>query len=270
MNQTAEIYNTHMISTSQVTQKSKEQTKKIVGLFNKRLKRNLQAIILTGSLQTKGFNEKWSDIDIIIILDEINLRDEATTAKTSKELEKKLGRHIGINILTKRQAERPIKPSVFIPGKSLQMFNEFTSDQVIYQRDPSLKLFRPNKKEVREYSLINIGFLQTFSRRTLSTNTLRTKSDYKKTLEKEIRIAFIITKLAVQYFTGKTCDTKPIIIETASITLKRFDFSPLIKMQRLIDHWGTPMTKKNYINRLKIANNYIENFCEYVQRRIAK
>ncbi len=119
----------------------------LINIFKKGLKDNLIAIILTGSLPNKYFKGGWSDVDILIIVDKLDISTKQKIAQIKKNLEKKEGKHFGINIIDKFNAVNPIMPSISLDGKTLQTLLEAKKfpQNIIYNKN-NLKLYYPQKK----------------------------------------------------------------------------------------------------------------------------
>ena len=88
-------------------------------IFSDRFDKNLFAIISVGSLTTAHYRESWSDIDILVVLEQIYLSEKESVSELKSILEKKYGKKFGINVITKHEALRPSFPEILLDGKTL-------------------------------------------------------------------------------------------------------------------------------------------------------
>lgn len=244
--------------------------KNLISIFKKTLNDNLLGIVLTGSLPNNYFKSWWSDVDILIIVKKINLSIKKKIAQAKNYLEKKWGRHVGINVIDKLNATNPIFPNLSLDGKTLQTLLEAKKyPQNIIFISKNIKLYCPSKKEIKKYSLSNVGMLLLKSRRTLTEKKLVNINDFKNATSKEMRTANIITKLAIQYFSGHTCkNNKEVLIKSRQV-FKNFDFRVLEENYEAIDNWKK-LNKFELKNILTRTTNYIEKFSQYVFKKATK
>lgn len=242
----------------------------LIDSFKKGLGNNLVAIILTGSLPNKYFKEGWSDVDILIIVNKLDILTKQKIAQIKKNLEKRWGKHFGINIINKLNAVKPIMPSISLDGKTLQTLLETKKfpQNIVYNKN-NLKLYYPQKKDIKDYSLSNIGILLLRNRKNLSGKIPTDIKEYKDITSKEMRAANIMTKLAIQYFSGYTCENHKDLLIKADRVMNDFDFDTLKMINKKIDDWDN-LTTKDLKDILKKTNNYIENFSFYVFKKASK
>jgi len=242
----------------------------LINIFKKALRNNLVAIILTGSLPNKYFKKWWSDVDILIIVEKLNISTKQKIAQIKNLLEEKEGRHFGINIIDKLDATNPVMPDISLDGKTLQTLLEANKcPQNIIYINKDIKLYCPRKIDIKKYSLSNIGMLLLRNRRNLSKKILKNIKDYKTITSKEMRAANIITKLAIQYFSGYTCkNDKDLLIKSNQI-MDDFNFNNLQIINEKINDWEK-LTIEDLKNILEKTNNYIEKFSCYVFKKASK
>jgi len=244
--------------------------KKLISVFKKTLKNNLLGIVLTGSLPNNCFKSWWSDVDVLIIVKKINLLTKQKIAQAKNYLEKKEGRHFGIDVIDKLNATNPTLPEISLSGKTLQTLLEAKNcRQNIIYIGKNTKLYYPSKKEVERYSLSNIGILSLKNRRSLAEKKLVNINDFKNAASKETRTANIITKLAIQYFSGYTCkNNKEVLIKSRQL-FKNFDFTLLDEIDEAINKWQKLNKFELKIILIK-TTNYIEKFSQYVFKKATK
>ena len=246
--------------------------KSVVERLKNKLDSNLFAVISTGSVASKNYKKSWSDIDILIIVTKIDFKTKKIIAEIISALGQKLKQRFGINVISKEEAENPRLPNQSLEGKTLQTLLDLTRspERIIFCRDKGPKLYCPNKEEIKKYSLSNIAMLLLNNRRNLTTQIPQTLEEYKYMVEKTIRLAFIITKLAVQYFSLNNCTTNRDIIDKAEKLFKDFDFGALKRNLRTIDWWNETNNYSRLEKILQLTDNFIEKFSHYVFKKASK
>ena len=231
----------------------------------------LCAIISAGSLTTPHFEDTWSDIDLLLVFDEIPLKIKLALAITKASLEKRYGRKFGINVVTRQEATRPNLPEISLDGKTLQALLELSThpERLLYRKDASTHFYTPDIECVRRYSLSNISMFLLRNRKLLTSELSDDISRLKKTAEREMRACFIITKLAIQYAEGYTCSVHKEVASRSLISFPDFDTSFLEESISHISQWKE-ITSQITLNRaLEGADAYIESFARYVFSNIA-
>jgi len=242
----------------------------LISIFKKALGSNLIAIILTGSLPNKYFKKWWSDIDILIIVKKLDISTKQKIAQIKNLLEEKEGRHFGINIIDKLSATNPVMPNISLDGKTLQTLleaNKYPQNIIYINKD--IMLYCPRKIDIKNYSLSNIGMLLLRNRRNLSKKVPKNIEDYKAITSKEMRAANIITKLAIQYFSGYTCKNDKDLLKKSNQIMDDFDFNTLKIINKKINNWES-LTIEDLEDILEKTNNYIEKFSCYVFKKASK
>jgi len=242
----------------------------LINIFKKALRNNLIAIILTGSLPNRYFKKWWSDIDILIVVEKLDISTKQKIAQIKNFLEKKEGRHFGINIIDKLGATNPVMPIISLDGKTLQTLLEANRcPQNIIYINKDIKLYFPPKIDIKKYSLSNIGMLLLRNRRNLIKKAPKNIKEYKAITSKEMRAANIITKLAIQYFSGYTCKNDKDLLTKSNQVMSDFNFNTLKIINKKINDWET-LTIEDLKDILEKTNNYIEKFSCYVFKKATK
>ena len=243
----------------------------VVGKVKNKLGSNLFAVISTGSVASKNYKKSWSDIDILIVVMEIDLKTKRIIAETISTLSKKLKQRLGVNVISKEEAENPELSGQSLEGKTLQTLLDLRKapERIIFCKTEKAKFYCPNKEEIKKYSLSNIAMLLLSNRRNLTTQIPRTLKEYKYMTEKTIHLAFIITKLAIQYFNLNNCTTNQDIIDKAEKLFKDFNFSVLKRNLRVIDRWSETNNHLHLERILQLTDNFIEKFSHYVFKKAA-
>lgn len=245
----------------------------IARILKNKLKDNLFAIISTGSFSSGDFKQSWSDIDVLIVVERLDLQTKKNIAQTINILEKKHKRHFGVNTITKKEFRNPILPAISMEGKTLQALLDlkYSSDRLIFCKNKQLKYFYlPNNKKIRDYSISNLAMFLLRNRRTLTRQIPKTFNEYKKTIEKEVRASFIMTKLAIQYFTLYNCQNNKEMIKKAEELFKGFNFNILKLNLKVINKWPRIKKYKQLDKILKSTDIFIENFSHYVFKKASK
>ncbi len=245
---------------------------RIVSALQSKIKNNLFAIILNGSLPAGYFRNDWSDVDLVVVVEKLDLKIKQTIAEVKVDLERKYQRHFGINLITLNNGLKPILPSISLDGKVLQTFLEINKypERVIFLKKKGTIFYLPNKKEIKDYSLSNIAMLLLRNRRTLIGKVPIDFQDYKNMVAKEIRAAFIITKLAIQYFTLYTCKDNAEVTTEAKKIFKDFDFSVLDNSISVIKKWSLLKKRTQLNNTFSLIDKFIEDFTAYVFKKTQK
>lgn len=245
----------------------------IIKIFKDKLGGRLFAIISTGSITSKNHKKSWSDIDILIVVESLNLEIKKQIAEIIDILEKRYRFCFGINTISRDELYNPILPSISLDGKTLQALLDLKNypKKLIFIKDRKQKKFYyPNNKQIREYSLLNIGMFLLRNRRTLTTQFPKTFKEYKNATSKEIRAAFIMTKLAIQYFTLHNCKNNQEIIQKAKNLFPKFNFNILKKSLSIINRWNQIKKYEQLEQIFREIDKFIENFSHYVFKKASK
>lgn len=239
--------------------------------IKKTVKNNLFAVIFTGSASYNEYKDGWSDLDFLIVVEQLNLNNKRAMAKIVLKLENNSGIHHGFNVISKNEFFRPILPDISLDGKTLQtlVYLKKYPNMLIYSKSPiNLQdVYAPNAKIMRSYSLNNIGMFLRRNRQTLTRTKEHSVKELKELLKKEMRASLIITKLAVQYFTGVPQENYKEILKRAKFLFSDFEFSILDKNFEIINKWRKINNKKELLNIFSQTDDYIENFTYYVFKK---
>jgi predicted nucleotidyltransferase/8-oxo-dGTP pyrophosphatase MutT (NUDIX family) len=229
---------------------------------------NLFAVILSGSIARGTYRDGWSDVDILLVVEEMSLGVKNKIAEMIRKLEKKTGIHHGINVVTAKEIIRPNKPTVSLDGKTLQALAELKQhpDRLLYIKEGHFSRFYvPTKKEVKEYSLANIGMFSRKNRRDLTMARPLHREWSKEILKTEIRASLTMVKLAIQCF-GEYSEEAP-ILDQATKTFPSYDFEFLERAQELVKKWPSFNDKKAIATAIMQADRFIEEFSQYTYKR---
>lgn len=241
-----------------------EAKNNIVKKFKMVLKNDLLAIVLTGSVSNDTYRPNWSDLDFLIIVERHSFDIKRAIAEVINDLENSSGIHHGFNVIDAVEFHKPIVPDVSLDGKTLQaLIGLMKHPQRIiyskYQIDLN-KVYSPNTEIIKGYSLSNIGMFLRRNRQTLTRILDITIDDLKELLKKEIRAAFIITKLAVQYSTGTAQDSYEDSLRQAMILYPDVDFSVLSTNFTVIARWQNINDKSEIMDIFRSTDSFIESF----------
>lgn len=230
------------------------------------LQENLAAIILAGSFPG-SFKEGWSDIDLLIVVRKLDFDAKVKLARAIIESENSTKLHHGINVITEEEFLTPKSPETLLEGKTLQALIDLKKypERVIYlHKTIELeKVYSPNVDVLKQYSLSNIGMFLKRNRRALTT-TLYTDKNKKELLKREIRASLIITKLAVQYFTGNPQGKYQDVLNQAKLIFPDFNFRTIEDNFRIIEQWHELNDNKEVLDIFCRVDEYIEKFTRYV------
>lgn len=234
------------------------------------LQGNLVAVVLAGSFPD-SFKKNWSDIDLLIVVRKLDLDTKLKLARVITRLENDIGLHHGINVITEEEFFAPKFPQILLEGKTLQALIDLKKhpERIIYL-DKTVdvgKVYSPDVDTLKQYSLSNIGMFLKRNRRTLTT-TLYTTENKKELLKKEIRASLIITKLAVQYFTGEPQSEYRSVLKRAKLVFPDFNFEAIEDNFRIIEQWQKLDNDKEILRIFHRVDEYIEKFAHYVFEKL--
>jgi predicted nucleotidyltransferase len=200
------------------------------------LNENLLAIVLAGSFPD-SFKKEWSDIDLLIVVHKLNLDTKLILARVIAKLEDDTKLHHGINVITEEEFLTPRFPEILLESKTLQALidlKKYPERLIYFDKAVDLeKVYSPDIDTLKQYSLSNIGMFLKRNRRALTT-TLYTDKSKKELLKREMRASLIITKLAVQYFTGEPQDKYQDVLNRAKLIFSDFNFEVIENNFRII------------------------------------
>lgn len=232
------------------------------------LKNDLLAIVLTGSVSDDTYRPDWSDLDFLIIIEKHSFDIKRAISEVINDLENSSGIHHGFNVIDAIEFHKPIIPDISLDGKTLQaLLGLMKHPQRIiyskYQIDLN-EVYSPSIKIIKSYSLSNIGMFLRRNRHSLTRILDVTIDDLKELLKKEIRAAFIITKLAVQYSTGIVQDSYKDSLRQARILYPDVDFGVLSTNLTFIARWQNINDKSEIIDIFRSTDHFIESFSRYI------
>lgn len=158
-------------------------------------------------------------------------------------------------------------------GKTLQSLLELKMfpDRMIFHKGKLIKNnYSPTKEDIKKYSISNIAMFLLRNRRTLCSQETKSINDYKNIVAKEMRASFIITKLAIQYFTLRACANNEEITQIANELFPDFNFETLKVNLRAIDKWDKTKKRTQLDLLLALNDSFIENFTHYVFEKTKK
>jgi len=239
----------------------------VIKILKRNLKGNLFAVVSIGSIASGNYKEPWSDVDILVVVEKLDLQTKQKIARSKNILEKKYKRRFGINTITKQEFQSPILPAISLDGKALQALLDLkiSPERLIFSKNKSMgRIYSPSKKEIKDYSISNLFMFLLRNRKTLTRQIPKTPKEYKDMAEREIRAGFIMTKLAIQYFTLHNCSDNREIIRTAEKLFTDFNFNTIKTNLRIIDKWSQIKEYCQLDKILKSTDAFIENFSRYI------
>lgn len=241
---------------------------KFIQNCSQQLEENLHAIFLSGSVASNSHTHPWSDIDLLVVVEHLDLKVKNTLAIIISDLEKNSGIHHGLNVIVASELYNPVKPSILLDGKTLQALVDIRKypERVIFSKNPldMRSIFLPSEEEIKDYSFSNIGMFLRRNRRTLTTKSAGTFEEYKELLKKEIRTGYIMTKLAVQYVTGIPQDSNEEVVKEAKNIFPDFDFNTLDLNKEVIQDWGDLNDRSELEEVFNRTDKYIEDFAMFI------
>lgn len=247
----------------------------VIKTFKNVLKDNLFAVIYAGSVAWGDYRKLWSDVDVLIIAEKMDLEAKRGIARATKILEKKYKKHFGVNAISKQEFEKPILPAISLEGKTLQALLEakMFPNRIIFCKDKLIninKIYSPDKNDIKNYSISNIAMFLLRNRRNLSGKKTEMFKDYKSIVAREMRASFIMTKLAIQYFTFYVCANNKEAEKEAEKIFPDFDFQALKSNLQIIEKWNKVKKRSQLDTILKLNDLFIESFSHYVFEKSTK
>lgn len=229
--------------------------------FRKSLGDDLRGIIAAGSLPNNDFSSNWSDLDLILVVNEVCYDVKVKILKTIRVLEKKTGVKHGINVVSVTEVTAPKDPAKNLDGKTLQALLEchYDKTRLVYTKFNVSKLYFPNKQVVKEYTAYNMSLFRLRNRKKLISLK---NSDFKEIVKREIRACFTVLKLAVQYHKNIKNFNKSYVLECAIKIFPDYDFSCLNNFNKYISE-HKDVNKTILKKQLQTAEYFIENFTNY-------
>ena len=240
--------------------------------FKNKLGKNLIAIVDSGSVSSGGYIPNWSDIDLLLVAKELNLDIKLKVADVKENIKAKLDVEVGLNVISEEDFVAPSRPEIRLAGKTLQALVELSLDpkRLLYFNEKLKQPYLPNKKVIKNFSLSNIAMVTLLNRREVTSVSVKDIDNLKKLVEKQIRYALIILKLALQYFQGKVYETKADTLAYAKMYFKAYDFSEIENAFEETKHWDTVTDRKTLMKILEYADNFIESFSQYFFEKLHK
>lgn len=236
--------------------------------FKTELAENLYAIVLAGSASGDTYKPGWSDLDLLIVVDQLKFDTKLSIANVTAELESASSVHHGVNVITKNEMYEQFGTNTFLEGKTLQALIDLKKypDRLVYSRaDFEIEcVIEPDMDMIRSYSLSNIGMFLRRNRQTLTKLTDCSTEKLKTLLQKEIRAAMIITKLAVQYLTGEAQEDYVDVLQKVKILLPTFDFGAIDSNFIVIRDWQSLNNREKILEIFRTTDEYIEDFCSFI------
>lgn len=132
------------------------------------------------------------------------------------------------------------------------------------------KIYSPDKNDIKNYSISNIAMFLLRNRRTLSDKKIKLFKNYKDIVAKEMRASFIMTKLAIQYFTFHVCSNNKEVVRRAEKLFPDFDFQTLKTNLQIIAEWNKTKERSRLDAILLLNDSFIENFSRYIFEKTKK
>jgi 8-oxo-dGTP pyrophosphatase MutT (NUDIX family)/predicted nucleotidyltransferase len=236
--------------------------------FKKALSKNLFALILVGSVARRSYRKGWSDIDLIVVIKKMTIEAKYIVATLKTKNEKRFKTHLGINLITEGEVLRPNFPLDSLDGKVLQGLLELKKypERLLYINTGSKRSFyTPSKKEIKEYSLANVGMFFRKNRKDLISGAPISGQKARETLKREIKASLTMVKLALQCFDQYSLDA-PLLMQVEK-SFPDYDFGLFKFILRIVDSWDAK-SKKEISGAIKKADAFIESFSSYIFNKL--
>jgi len=242
---------------------------KIVARLQRALGENLVYIISSGSAGLGVLIHGWSDIDFVIIIRKMTLNNKLVIARILQEIQRKYKVKLGGLVITIKELRNPDIPLVSLDGKILQTILELDRGKqvMIFGKKP-LIYFRPDRKQVRKWSLNSIGQILWLHRRNILKRNFNREKTPQEQIEQSIHYALNITKLAIQFFRGRTCYSDEQLLNHSSKMFPTYLIKDLKRIISYKSNWPDSIKTESWLKILNIIDNYIEKCSSYVFKKV--
>jgi len=232
-------------------------------LMSDNLKDKLVSVISVGSAR-KTYIEGWSDIDLLLILKDCDYSTKRDVRDFKESYQKNTGVKVGIDIVSQKELKYVNHSPPIIRGKVLQGLYELERDfeRCIYgDQQTSIHI---DDGVIQEMSLNEIFFL----RNMMVKNIISSDPNINESMAmKQIKVSFIITKLALQYSFGGLRIGYKSIVKNAKEKYPQFDFSQLDKNLGYISNWVS-MNSIDYGKISEENDDYSEDFINFFTKKV--
>ena len=228
------------------------------------IKDNLRSIILRGSMAKDTLLPPFSDIDLLIVVNDVDFDLEKKINDAVKRSESKYGIRIGCDIMS--YDERPKNMGRFFMqnDKNLILLLEMMKGgkflKIIYGENVFDGVFIENFNEyLKEDCIRSILFFIGKKRKNITNVT-------KANLSRNIKLAFVMVKAALKYY-EKTPFSYDETIKMAENMFYDFNFETLKKLNKIRIQWE----KEENINLEEVSSfisKFMEDFKKYFFKRI--
>jgi len=242
---------------------------KIVAELKKALGENLIYVISSGGVGSGVLIPGWSDLDFIVVIRKMTLNNKLIIAYIFQEIQKKYKVKLGGLAISVKEFRSPNIPLISLDGKVLQTILELGKGKqvMIFGKRP-LIYFHPDREQIRKWSLNSIGQILWLHRRNILKKSFNTKTAFQEQIKQSIHYALNITKLAIQFFRGRTCYSDEQFLKYSGNVFPTHLIECLKKIISYKSNWPDSIKDKNWLKILNIVDDYIEKCSSYVFKKV--
>ncbi|HVX92714.1 MAG TPA: hypothetical protein VHA74_01215 [Candidatus Dojkabacteria bacterium] len=237
----------------------------------KSLEGDIFCLILAGSYFSDNQNilNKWRDVDVIVVLNQITLNLQKEVSKIAKDLRDDPGIDVSVDIISKTEVINP-QNILSLHTKVINAIYEANKKPSnIFFFDTPKEIYQLSNSDIKNYSQIAIRELFQEAHKDISRNLNQMLIDKdKQVLKKYIKRLFNIVKLAIINKSGEIPSTK---IETINIAEKlfKYDFYKVKSFLGIINSWPDISKENQYNELLSSIFEEIYRFNKYLRQDVA-
>ncbi len=239
----------------------------VIAVINKFLGNNFLGLILSGS--NSGFEKQhdceWGDVDLLVVVNRSDYKAKKSLRLAYMSITKLLRVRIGLRVARRDQILKISNHIAGVGGKTLQTLYDLSKDntRLIYSIGfKAENCFRPTKKLLTQQSFADFGQVLSDYRRAQSTLEPGNLPKAKAILEKSINLAFLISKLALQYQGVDIPKGKRDLSKQVKKYFPGIDSSSLIVATEVMGNWCELNSLRTTIVLSEKLDDYIEGFSE--------
>lgn len=231
------------------------------------LKNEFVFLISLGSFSSAEEIKDWSDIDFVVVVKSVNLKNKLKINKAFHKLEDFYKLKIGGVIVGQKEiitSERILN----LDGKATQAMIELGVG--LQQVFPASKIshkpiFKFKNKEIKKFSVKDMEKILSLYRRSITRSNLNNQNLFREVVEKGVRYCMITTKLAMQANFLKTINSD---VEIAEFFKNNFPPRLSISFERIVAIKKTWPIKNNELSKAaEIIDEYLEHLVQYVLQK---
>lgn len=228
---------------------------------------NIKYLIISGSFSNGTNIDSWSDIDLLLVLDNITFKDYIATSKISKDLKDVTSFEVSIDLISSNDINHINAGFVkrYHP-KIIQTLIEADLDKskVIYQNGDFI--INISDKDVRNTSINNVNFFYQEIIKNLTRSSQGDMKQIKAVLKIIIKRIFNLLKMGIQSIELTPPQNKSLVIKLTEKYFPDLNNKLLYELQTLRKNWLDNNDKEKMIDLLEKIYIYSNEYYEVYSR----